>query len=172
MAIPYLKFITILKAVAAKCRIAVIVREESYTSKASLLDMDDIPTYKQGDNAEYHFSVKRIHRGLYKSSNGTVMNADINGAANILRKEYPHAFDKVKDFTYLCDTTLAIGYKDLYGNAKAMSGRPERYRYHKAGFRSKVCRKYRKQNRMEYRKLFGKSKFVWISGKVQAEQAA
>ena len=170
--IPYLKFITILKAVAAKCRIAVVVREESYTSKASLMDMDAIPTYKQGDNAEYRFSGKRIHRGLYRSGNETVMNADINGAANILRKEYPHAFDNVKDFTYLYETTLAIGYKDLYRNAKDMSGRPKRYRYHKAGFGSKVCHEYRKQNRMRYRKLFGKSKFVWIPGKAQAEQAA
>lgn len=173
--IPYLKFITILKAVAAKCKMAVVIREESYTSRASLLDMDDIPIYKQGDNAEHQFSGKRIHRGLYKSSNGTVMNADINGAGNILRKEYPHAFENVKDFTYLYETTLAIGYKDLYGNAKTMSGRPGRYRYHKAGFGSKACHKYRKQNRLKYRKLFGKSKFVWLANKkdkTQASQAA
>lgn len=173
--ISYLKFITILKAVATKCKIAVVIREESYTSRASLLDMDDIPIYKQGDNAEHQFSGKRIHRGLYKSSNGTVMNADINGAGNILRKEYPHAFENVKDFTYLYETTLAIGYKDLYGNAKTMSGRPGRYRYHKAGFGSKACHKYRKQNRLKYRKLFGKSKFVWLANKkdkTQASQAA
>ena len=103
------------------------------------------------------------------------MNADINGASNILRKEYTHAFDNVKDFTYLHETTLAIGYKDLYNNAKAMSERPDGYRYHKAGFGSKVCHQYRKRSRMEYRKLFGKSKFVWMankSNKTQAEHAA
>ena len=173
--IPYLKFIKILKAVAAKCSIAVVVREESYTSRASLLDMDDIPTYKQGDDANYQFSGKRIHRGLYRSGNGIVMNADINGASNILRKEYPHAFDNVKDFTYLYETTLAIEYKDLYNNAKTISKRPDGYHYHKAGFGSKVCHKYRKQSRMEYRKLFGKSKFVWRAGKndkTQVEPAA
>ena len=53
-----------------------------------------------------------------------------------------------------------------------MAGRPDGYRYHKAGFGSKVCHKYRKQNRMEYRKLFGKSKSVWIADKTQTEQAA
>ena len=175
VAIPYLKFITVLKTVAAKCGIAVVIREESYTSRASLLDMDDISTYEQGDNTKYQFSGKRIHRGLYKSGSGTVMNADINGASNILRKEYLHAFDNVKDFTYLYETTLAIGYKDLYNNAKAMDERPDGYRYHKAGFGSKVRRKYRKQSRMEYCKLFGKSKFVWMTDKrdkTQAEHAA
>ena len=48
--------------------------------------MDDIPTYKKGDDKKYTFSGKRIHRGLYRSKNGTLLNADINGAANILRK--------------------------------------------------------------------------------------
>ena len=175
VAIPYLKFITVLKTVAAKCGIAVVIREESYTSRASLLDMDDIPTYKQGDGTKYQFSGKRIHRGLYKSGNGTVMNADINGASNILRKEYMHAFGNVKDFTYLYETTLAIGYKDLYNNAKTMSERPDGYRYHKAGFGSKVRHKYRKRSRIEYCKLFSKSKFVWMADKrdkTQAEHAA
>ena len=175
VAIPYLKFITVLKTVAAKCGIAVVIREESYTSRASLLDMDDIPTYKQGDGTKYQFSGKRIHRGLYKSGNGTVMNADINGASNILRKEYMYAFDNVKDFTYLYETTIAIGYKDLYNNARAMAERPDGYRYHKAGFGSKARHKYRKQSRMEYCKLFSKSKFVWMADKrdkTQAEHAA
>ena len=171
VAIPYLKFITVLKTVAAKCGIAVVVREESYTSRASLLDMDDIPTYKQGDDVKYQFSGKRIHRGLYRSGNGTVMNADINGASNILRKEYTHAFDNVKDFAYLYETTLAIGYKDLYNNVRAISARPAGYRYHKSGFGSKACHKYRKGRRMEYRKLFGKSKFVWMADKMDKMQA-
>ena len=62
VSIPYTKFIDALKTVAAKCGIAVVVREESYTSQASLLDMDDIPTYKKGDDKKYTFSGKRIHR--------------------------------------------------------------------------------------------------------------
>ena len=170
VAIPYLKFIAVLKTAAAKCGIAVVIREESYTSRASLLDMDDIPTYKHGDDTKYQFSGNRIHRGLYKSGNGTVMNADINGASNILRKEYSYAFDNVKDFAYLHETTLAIGYKDLYNNAKTISERPDGYRYHKAGFGSKACHKYRKWSRMEYRKLFGKSKSVWMANKMDKTQ--
>ena len=81
----------------------------------------------------------------------------------------------MKDFAYLYETTLTIRYKDLYKNAKAVSERPDRYRYNKAGFGSNVCHKYRKRSRMEYRKLFGKSKFVWMPDKIdkmQAEHAA
>ena len=67
--------------------ITVIRQEESYTSKASFLDLDFIPTYsKEEPCTKYHFSGRRIYRGLYKSKDGTLMNADINGAANILRK--------------------------------------------------------------------------------------
>ena len=161
VSIPYTKFITILKTVASKCGIAVVIREESYTSQASLLDMDDIPTYKKGENKRYTFSGKRIHRGLYRSKNGTLLNADINGAANILRKEYPNAFDGIKDFTYLCVTTISIGYKDLYKNAKAYAGRPKPYKYHKSGRYTVVRHMKRSHKKCEYYKLWGKGKFVW-----------
>lgn len=61
-------------------------QEESYTSKSSFLDDDELPEYKAEQLYTGKFSGRRIHRGLYKSSDGTVINADINGAANILRK--------------------------------------------------------------------------------------
>ena len=61
-----------------------IEQEESYTSKSSFLDKDPIPIY--GDSNIPIFSGKRIKRGLYKTANGTLLNADINGALNILRK--------------------------------------------------------------------------------------
>lgn len=61
-------------------------QEESYTSKASFLDLDEIPKYNADNPQEYQFSGKRIKRGLYQSSNGRIVNADLNGAANILRK--------------------------------------------------------------------------------------
>lgn len=176
VAIPYLKFITVLKTVAAKCGIAVVVREESYTSRASLLDMDNIPTYKKGKNKEYTFSGKRIHRGLYRSKNGTLLNADINGAANILRKEYPNAFDGIKDFTYLCVTTISIGYKGLYKNAKDCADRPKSYKYHKSGRYTVVRHLERSHKKCEYRKLWEKGKFVWRPNKnkqdTQQEKAA
>ena len=63
-----------------------IEQEESYTSKASFLDRDEIPVYDEDDPQVYTFSGKRIKRGLYKSKDGTLINADVNGALNILRK--------------------------------------------------------------------------------------
>ena len=63
-----------------------IEQEESYTSKASFLDKDDIPTFNPSNDTRYSFSGKRIKRGLYKSSNGAIINADVNGACNILVK--------------------------------------------------------------------------------------
>ena len=61
-----------------------IVNEESYTSRASFLDFDDIPSYKAGE--KHNFSGKRIKRGMYKSAKGLLINADLNGSYNILRK--------------------------------------------------------------------------------------
>lgn len=63
-----------------------VEQEESYTSKASFLDLDNIPVYNGDNPYTGTFSGRRIRRGLYRSSNGTLINADVNGAANILRK--------------------------------------------------------------------------------------
>lgn len=61
-------------------------QEESYTSKASFWDKDDIPVYNDDNPKEYIFSGKRVHRGLYKRADGKYFNADVNGALNIMRK--------------------------------------------------------------------------------------
>ena len=66
--------------------IAYVEQEESYTSKASFWDKDIIPVYEKDVETTYSFSGKRIHRGLYQTANGKTLNADINGALNILRK--------------------------------------------------------------------------------------
>ena len=71
--------------------IRVEVTEESYTSKASLLDLDPLPVRKNGDE-KHIFSGKRIKRGLYRASDGRALNADINGSGNIIRKVAPDAF--------------------------------------------------------------------------------
>jgi putative transposase len=69
-----------------------IINEESYTSKASFLNLDFIPTYKKGDN-KYEFSGYRESRGIYKiKGNDKRINADVNGSYNILRKAIPNAF--------------------------------------------------------------------------------
>jgi putative transposase len=62
-----------------------IETEEAYTSKASFLDGDSLPKYGEKPSG-WKASGKRIKRGLYRSSNGSNVNADLNGAANILRK--------------------------------------------------------------------------------------
>ena len=62
------------------------LQEESYTSKASFFDGDEIPIYDKENLQEYIFSGKRIKRGLYQTSKGYQLNADCNGALNILRK--------------------------------------------------------------------------------------
>lgn len=63
-----------------------IEQEESYTSKSSFIDGDILPEYKAEQPYLGKFSGKRIHRDLYKSKNDIVVNADVNGAANIGRK--------------------------------------------------------------------------------------
>ena len=66
--------------------IAFVKQEESYTSQASFWDKDIIPVYNADNPKTYVFSGKRIHRGLYRRANGACLNADVNGALNILRK--------------------------------------------------------------------------------------
>ena len=63
-----------------------VKQEESYTSKASFFDRDEIPVYNCDNPQTYVFSGKRIHRGLYVTSGGMIINADVNGSLNILRK--------------------------------------------------------------------------------------
>ena len=86
VSIPFEMLKSMIELKACEYGVTVVRNEESYTSKASFLDSDDIPVYVEGDETKHRFSGKRIQRGLYRSSDGTVLNADINGAANILRK--------------------------------------------------------------------------------------
>jgi len=67
--------------------IVLVVTDESYTSKASFVDDDKMPKrYNPKAKQKRTFSGKRVKRGLYKSSDETLLNADANGAYNILRK--------------------------------------------------------------------------------------
>ena len=66
--------------------IVFVKQEESYTSKSSFWDKDEIPVYNDDNPKEYTFSGKRIHRGMYQCADCKVLNADVNGALNILRK--------------------------------------------------------------------------------------
>lgn len=66
--------------------IKLILIEESYTSKSSFLDNDELPIFDIENPQKYTFSGKRITRGLYKTKKGFIINADVNGAFNILKK--------------------------------------------------------------------------------------
>ena len=63
-----------------------IEQEESYTSLSSFWDKDEIPVYDVNKEDKHKFSGRRIRRGTYKTSNGYKLNADVNGALNIMRK--------------------------------------------------------------------------------------
>ena len=93
--IPFVMLINMIRYKAEASGIQVIVHEESYTSKASFLDNDPTPTY--GDAFEGRFSGKRIKRGMYKTKEGHLINADVNAAYNIMRKVVPNALSEIRD---------------------------------------------------------------------------
>ena len=95
VSIPHAKLIEQIRYKAEEYGIQVVVREESYTSKASALDLDPVPNYDSTSGAKHRFSGRRVKRGLYQASNGLQLNADINGALNILRKEIGDGFLKL-----------------------------------------------------------------------------
>ncbi|WAN69311.1 transposase [Moorena producens JHB] len=66
-------------------KIKLVLTEEAYTSKASYLDGDSLPKFGHKPDG-WKASGRRVKRGLYKSANNSIVNADLNGSANILRK--------------------------------------------------------------------------------------
>jgi putative transposase len=92
VSVPHARFIEMLTYKAQLVGIQVIVTEESYTSKASFLDLDPLPVYGVDAANVPPFSGKRIKRGLYRAANGRRIHADVNGAYNILRKAVPDSF--------------------------------------------------------------------------------
>ena len=84
--IPYGQLRNKLEYLCERNGIVFVKQEESYTSKSSFWDRDDIPVYNADNPKEYPFSGRRVHRGLYKTASGKTFNADVNGALNIMRK--------------------------------------------------------------------------------------
>ncbi len=70
--------------------IQVILTEESYTSKCSFLDDEEIKKHDV-------YAGRRVKRGLFRSGRGKFINADVNGAYNIIRKVAPKSFEGVED---------------------------------------------------------------------------
>lgn len=91
--IPHARFIEMLTYKGALVGIQVITHEESYTSKASFLDLDPIPTYDASREESPTFSGRRDGRWYY-ASDKRVLHSDVNGSYNILRKVAPTAFGR------------------------------------------------------------------------------
>ena len=105
--IPHTKLFHQLAYKAALKGIETIFTEESYTSKASFFDKDELPALGQVENPV--FSGRRIKRGLYQDSNGNLWNADLNGAANIMRKVVSDkAYKKIKKTKELTKRPIVI----------------------------------------------------------------
>lgn len=115
------------------------------------------PLIKKGDVTNHTFSGKRVRRGLYKTNSGLFINADINGAGNILRKEYPSAFDG-QELSYLYETTKVVSYTDIYIGAKSLCNERYNGKNHQSGMGSRANHQYRKERRHHYRSLWGKSR--------------
>ena len=94
--LPFGKIREKLEYLCKRYNINYIMQEESYTSKASFFDNDDLPTYNMDNPQKYKFNGSRVKRGLYKTKEGYYFNADCNGALNILRKS------RAVDLTVLC----------------------------------------------------------------------
>jgi len=91
--VPHARLIEMLEYKAVLVGIRVMVQEESYTSQSSFLNLDPIPVYGNIGTLDVTFSGKRIKRGLYKTSSGRLINADVNGSYNIMRKAIPNVFN-------------------------------------------------------------------------------
>ncbi|MYY59084.1 IS200/IS605 family element transposase accessory protein TnpB [Lactobacillus salivarius] len=93
--IPHQKMIEMIEYKANLAGIVVIQANEDYTSQTSFLD-NEVPINQNGDKARKRKGLspvkRRIKRGLFKSNKGILINADVNGALQILRKVVPNAF--------------------------------------------------------------------------------
>ena len=84
--IPFWQLKSKLSAFCSRYGIEYMEQEESYTSKGSFYDQDEIPVYDAHDSTKYKFSGRRIKRGLYRTKDKHLVSSDINGSANILTK--------------------------------------------------------------------------------------
>ena len=82
VSIPFARFISMIEYKGELVSIEVITREESYTSKCSFIDNEEVRRHSA-------YVGSRIKRGLFKTQKGLLLNADINGALNITKKEVP-----------------------------------------------------------------------------------
>ena len=100
--IPHNRFV---KMIIYKCMLAgieVVLQEESYTIKCSFLDNESVEKHDS-------YMGKRVKRGLFMSSNGTLINADVNGAYNILKKHLGIEINTL-DLVQVCSTPKVLKF--------------------------------------------------------------
>jgi putative transposase len=120
--IPHARFIDLLTYKAQLAGIAVIVQEESYTSKASFLDLDPLPVFDPTKEDKYVFSGKRVKRGLYQAKDGRTLHADVNGSYNTLRKAIPDAFGRGIEAPVVAPVQVTVGSVSLARGASNQRG--------------------------------------------------
>ena len=109
--IPYNKLISYLEYKCEDAGIEFELQEESYTSKASFLSNDDIPTYVEGDSTKYSFSGTR-RRGIYTDNKHNLkIHSDVNGSYNIMRKNGVNLSKLQKDFIKRNRTIEPVGMR-------------------------------------------------------------
>ena len=85
VSIPFDRLIRMIQYKAQEVGIRVLLSREDYTSKSSFLDGEPITRQR-------NYLGERISRGLFCSKNGILINSDVNGAYNIIKKAVPKAF--------------------------------------------------------------------------------
>jgi len=100
--LPFARFIEMINYKAKLEGIVVIENEESYTSKCSFVDNESL-------NYHVKYVGKRIKRGMFRTKNGMLINSDINGALNIIKKVVPmFNFDFLKSISELWNRGCAV----------------------------------------------------------------
>ena len=89
VAIPHAQAVQMLTYKAQLAGIEVVLQEESYTSKCSFLD-NEFPKER------LRYAGRRVKRGLFRAADGRFINADVNGAYNIIIKAFPNAFEGIE----------------------------------------------------------------------------
>lgn len=87
VSIPHARFVSMLTYKCEMVGINVVTTEESYTSKTSFLDGEEPIKHES-------YAGRRVKRGLFRSALGKVINADLNGAYQIIKKVAPAAFSQ------------------------------------------------------------------------------
>lgn len=110
--IPFARFIQMLQYKAEPAGIQVILTEESYTSDTSFLDNECL-------TKEFYNKNRRVHRGLFRANDSRTINADVNGAFQIMKKVFPNVKADGIEGAASRPTVVALLRKEKHGLRRA-----------------------------------------------------